>query len=163
MLPVSSKIKLKFSIFFFLSSRVLRSKAGSVTEVGGIFDEEILGGTWSFEIEGGGGGGIRVFEAGGGGGCIGVFEAGESGGEVEDGGGGGVKGGGGGSGSFLRRGWLRRWKRGWSRRWSRSNWFRTRSLGFGMEGMANVYMARICKQPFIFITDFKNFVFDVMD
>ena len=68
-------------MFSFLPSRVLRSKAGLVTEAGGIVDEEILGGTWSFEIEGGGGG-VGVFEAGGGGGCVGVFEAEESGGKV---------------------------------------------------------------------------------
>ena len=43
MLPLSSKIKLKFSMFSFLPSQVLRSKAGLVTEAGGIVDEEILG------------------------------------------------------------------------------------------------------------------------
>ena len=69
-------------MFSFLPSWVLRFKAGLVTEVGWIFDEEILGGTWSFEIEGGGGGGV------------GVFEAGENSGGVKGGGGGG-------GGSFL--------------------------------------------------------------
>ena len=103
-------------MFSFLPSRVLRSKAGLVTEAGEIVDEEILGGTWSFEIEGGGGGGggVGVFEAGGGGGCVGVFEAGGSGGKVEGGGGGGVKGGGGsGGGSFflIEEDGCRRWSR----------------------------------------------------